>query len=250
MQEAEVFLIGIDDTDNKETRGTGFRSRQLAALLEDKSLGQVMSVSRHQLYVHEEIPYTSQNSSACLVFYTNQLNETIHLCIDFVKETSAPGSDVGLCIAKESDVNTDIIDWGMRAKKEVLQMDRAYELAKSAGIFLKGYTGTKCGVIGALAAVGLRKWGNDGRNIWLAGSDLRQIEGVYTKKQLLDLINVQEVIDIDEEEIQTNDRIFVSNWLRPIIRESKNIIIVEKDKNNTGYEWKIVSKDLIKKLSN
>ncbi len=60
------LLIGIDDTDNKESRGTGYNSRQLASAIEANGLGRVHGITRHQLFIHPDIPYTSQNSSACL----------------------------------------------------------------------------------------------------------------------------------------------------------------------------------------
>ena len=59
-------LIGIDDTDNLESRGTGFRARQLGGRLAEAGLGKVRGITRHQLFVHPSIPYTSHNSSACL----------------------------------------------------------------------------------------------------------------------------------------------------------------------------------------
>ncbi len=56
---ADVWLIGIDDTDNLESRGTGFRARQLAQQLQQRGLARLRGVTRHQLFVSPEIPYTS-----------------------------------------------------------------------------------------------------------------------------------------------------------------------------------------------
>ena len=60
------LLIGIDDTDNLDTRGTGYRARTLAQGLVDAGLAAVHGITRHQLLVDPRIPYTSHNSSACL----------------------------------------------------------------------------------------------------------------------------------------------------------------------------------------
>ena len=68
-----------------------------------------------------------------------------------------------------------IVEWGRRAKVEVLSMDEAYEIAAGAGIHLEGLTGEKTGVIGALAAVGLRRSGQDGRFLELG--ELRHVIG-------------------------------------------------------------------------
>ena len=37
------YLIGIDDTDNLESRGTGFRARQLSARLDEAGLAREAS---------------------------------------------------------------------------------------------------------------------------------------------------------------------------------------------------------------
>ena len=61
-----LYFIGIDDTDNLESRGTGFRARQLAQDLQAAGIARLRGITRHQLCVSPEIPYTSHNSSACL----------------------------------------------------------------------------------------------------------------------------------------------------------------------------------------
>jgi hypothetical protein len=58
------LLIGIDDTDNLESRGTGYCVRQLANWLSEKNLVVPLGITRHQLLVDPRIPYTSHNSSA------------------------------------------------------------------------------------------------------------------------------------------------------------------------------------------
>ena len=58
------IFIGIDDTDNLESRGTGRLARSIAA-----DLGKtydLYGVTRHQLLVHPDIPYTSHNSAAVI----------------------------------------------------------------------------------------------------------------------------------------------------------------------------------------
>ena len=52
------YLLGIDDTDNLETRGTGHRVRQLAAWLAENKLAKPIGITRHQLLVDPQIPNT------------------------------------------------------------------------------------------------------------------------------------------------------------------------------------------------
>ena len=61
------YLMGIDDTDNLESRGTGHRARMLGTGLQEAGLATLHSITRHQLLVHPAIRYTSHNSSACLL---------------------------------------------------------------------------------------------------------------------------------------------------------------------------------------
>ena len=244
-----IYFVGLDDTDNKDSRGTGFKSRQLGKLIVEKNLGEVESISRHQLFVHEKIAYTSQNSSACLLVKTENFKELQKLCTEYLIDVAEIGSDAGLCIAREDQINERVLDWGNRAKKEILFKKEAYNLAKETGIFLEGYTGEKIGVIGSLAAIGLRKGGNDGRNIWLKGTELRDLEGVYKVSDLKEIINIQAVITKEGKAISDDDRIEVGEWLRPAIKNNQNTVIVEQSKNNKNYEWNSVSKDYIKSIS-
>jgi hypothetical protein len=105
--------------------------------------------------------------------------ETIPQIVDaastWLEFVASPESDVGLCVTEESRVSASVVKWGRRAKAEVLKSAEAHEIAAAAGIELRGLTGTRIGVIGALAAVGLRRSGADGRFLELKG--LRELIG-------------------------------------------------------------------------
>jgi len=243
-----IYFVGLDDTDNKDSRGTGFKSRELGKLIHEKNLGEVESISRHQLFVHDKIAYTSQNSSACLIVESDKGEELKDFCEAYLIDVAEVGSDAGLCFAKKDQINDEILRWGRRAKKEILQKEEAYKLAEAAGMFLKGYTGEKIGVIGSLAGVGLRRGGNDGRNIWLSGHELRDLSGVYNIGELKNIINIESVTTKDGVEVSDNEKLEVGEWLRPPIKNNKNTVIVEQSKN-ADYEWKCVTKDYIKSIS-
>ncbi|MFC2168184.1 hypothetical protein ACFLRW_04295 [Acidobacteriota bacterium] len=244
------ILIGIDDTDNKDSRGTGFRARQLGQLIEAKGLGEILGISRHQLYVHDLIPYTSKNSSACLeVNNISAYDKLNNLCREFLLEDSAPGSDAGLAVAVSSEISEEIMNWGNKAKVEILKKTTAYELALKNNISLEGLTGDKIGIIGALAAIGLRKGGNDGRFIWLKGIELREISGIYTKQELTKILRFDDVITEKFDSINNNENILLEYWIRPVLKQNKIYIFVEKVENNGKYKWKIKSKDYIRSIS-
>ncbi len=246
------LLIGIDDTDNKESRGTGYNSRQLAAAIEAEDLGHVQGITRHQLFVHPDIPYTSQNSSACLEVTAHSYNEVIDFCREFMLNVAADGSDVGLCIVERNKVSEEIIKWGIDAKSIVLKMNDAIEKAKRNKIYLEGLTGTKEGIIGALAAVGLRTGGNDGRFIWLnSKKNLRDIEyGICDVEELVSKAGINIVQPIGKEVVNLKDKVYLNEWARPVLKNNSSVLLVEKINNNNSYEWKCATKEFVKRISN
>jgi len=160
------LYICMDDTDNIETQGTGWLVEDACREMTTMGWGRFSMISRHQLYVHPDIPYTSHNSSMVFTAETDvRVQDYINFLSDYLVRNSAPGSDPGLCVAVDpspEDRNA-LIAFGLQAKKEVLTKTQAYDLAKTLGVHLSEHGGTGGGVIGALAGIGLRLWGFDGR---------------------------------------------------------------------------------------
>ncbi|MCP4020697.1 MAG: hypothetical protein GY729_02545 [Desulfobacteraceae bacterium] len=163
-----TYLICIDDTDMPGTKGTGWLVQELCKLLEQNKMADSTSpISRHQLFVHEDIPFTSHNSAMCfeMALQNNDIFQVIDFMAAFLEERSQKGSDPGLCVAG-LDQNLDrerLIKFGKNAKKAVSSKEAAYDLAKETGIHLSEHGGTGQGVVGAVAGIGLRLSGNDGR---------------------------------------------------------------------------------------
>lgn len=156
------FFLSFDDTDVLGAPGTGH-------LLDDflKQLpGTCSFISRHQLYVHSDVPFTSHNSAMCAEVVTDWAKDTlVQQAAAYLEQHSAQGADPGLCIADfaEMQCREELVFWGYRAKKEVLTKADAYALAEHCCVHLSEHGGTGQGVVGALAAVGLRLAGQDGR---------------------------------------------------------------------------------------
>jgi len=242
------YLVGIDDTDTIETRGTGFHARQMAAGIEEEKLGKILGITRHQNYVHPEIPYTSQNSSACLVIESDYPGQLKAFCRKFLLEIAPEGSDIGICMAREGEVHNEILRWGQRAKCEVLTRTEARVLAVKHSIYLEGLNGTHDGIIGALAAIGLRTDGNDGRFIWLKKKrELRDLApGFLTWGDLRDDFGIQQILLTTGEVIEKDEEFFIHEWFRPVLKNNKVTLIVEKYCDNGKYLWKSASKDYIR----
>jgi hypothetical protein len=161
------LLISIDDTDNQGSPGSGTAAENMARAIEARGLARCSGITRHQLFVHEAIPYTSGNSAMCFsaVGQAGALAEIIRFAADFLRQEAAVGSDPGLCVAQQDDRLNEkaLIGFGQKAKQTVVDKQAAYGLAQELGLHLSEHGGTGGGIIGALAAIGLRLHGSDGR---------------------------------------------------------------------------------------
>lgn len=179
-----TILLSLDDTDNLTSRGTGRLARDIAAMIQPTY--PVHAVTRHQLYVHEAIPFTSHNSCAVIHIGAegqkavdriwNIAQEAI--CGDFIE-----GSDPGIASAETRHIPPAMIAFGKDAKTRVCTQEEARTLAQNAAIRLKGLGGTEDGVIGAMAGLGLALTGNDGRYLFLGR--IRMLTGPQTVHALL-----------------------------------------------------------------
>ena len=163
-----MITIGIDDTDIKDTRGTNAICRELVSRLGFNTKG--TRIIRHQLLDDPRVPYTSKNGSASIYLKTpskTDIPELVRESRRWLREWFIEGSDPGLCVTDA--VPDDVMAFGQRCKRELIEQRETRELASRFGIHLEGLGGTEQGVIGALAAVGLVATGDDGRIVHLGG---------------------------------------------------------------------------------
>lgn len=243
------FCIGIDDTDNPQTRGTGFRARQLVERLAELGLATGVGVTRHQLLVDPRIPYTSHNSSACIVVdpVAGVMRDDIaQACREFLLEIAAEGSDVGLCVALAEQA-ARVTSFGQRAKVEVLTQPDAEAVATALGILLEGLTGDHQGIIGALSAVGLHAGGNDGRYLWLAGGMREHADRIVELDFIVTRLGVERVVTIAGESLSDPAiEIHLGPWPRPVRIDGQAVLLVERSNGNDHYQ--VAAKDVIKSI--
>jgi hypothetical protein len=244
-----IYLVGIDDTDNLESRGTGFIGRTMGETITASGLGTCGGVSRHQLLFDPRVPYTSHNSSLCLELESDKPDEMWDLMVDYLLKSCAPGSDCGLCMVEADKVPDSIIEWGLTAKRDLVKQVDAHTLAKQEKIRLIGLTGNHDGVIGAMAAVGLRASGNDGRFVGLRGVEVRTITGVKSSAQLKNLVHLHQVITTEGELVDEHAPISLEGWLRPVHRNGLITLIVNKIENNGEFSYQLATKEHIKSIS-
>lgn len=216
-----MYFIGIDDTDNLESRGTGHLARSIAAELERDY--PVLGVTRHQLLDDPRVPRTKKNSCAAIALDVNGQTSPSAL-LERVRalmlDDFQPGSDPGLCVCR--DVPQAITAFGRQAQQELLDQSQAWALAETHDILLQGLGGTQDGVIGALAAVGLATSGDDGRYVMVGRS--RQLSGLQPVAALL-AAGIRAVQTLDGQPVR--EGLVQTDKLRPARRSGRPIAVVE-----------------------
>ena len=225
------LLICIDDTDNLDSIGTGQLLENLCAELEKRNLAKGGFVTRHQLLIHEDIDYTSHNSSMCCALETEDAAAVTEAAKAYLEANAAPGSDPGLCILQlRSGEHYDrLTAFGRRAQTEVLKKADAYE---AAGLFsetlsLTEHGGTGDGVIGALAGVGLRLSGSDGR---IKGKLRPETDGeVLTAEQFCAKYGVEQIVTESGVPLERNARILFREPTKAVLLNHKVTLVVLRE---------------------
>jgi hypothetical protein len=219
-----TVYLGIDDTDNHASRGTGRLARSIAGEL--AAIYHVSGVTRHQLYVHDAIPYTSHNS--CAVIHIegaeNGTLREIHACARaMVLDDFVEGSDPGIAVASADQVTDPLVAFGARAKDTVLSQDEARVLARESGVLLEGLGGTNDGIIGALAGIGLASSRNDGR--FVSRCRTRELSGCQTVADLLGA-GIDSVMTTGGKAV-TSGVVEIRKFPKPALRQGRAILYVE-----------------------
>lgn len=243
------FLIGVDDTDNPKTSSTGMLAQKLGLHLQESGLGKLEAVSRHQLFLSSQIPHTSDNSAICLTFEADAANrnELEMACRSFILRELSSGSNAGFSLAAWGQVTPDVYTWSRAAKTQVLERQEAIQIAHLAQIAITGLTGSGAGIIGALAAVGLRYHGDDGRFLWIPNLSL--LTGIYTAGELMEVAPLDRIENMRGRSPRPEDKIEIGKWIRPVLREGRCVLLVEEVRNNPDFCWRLLGMDEVRKLS-
>ncbi|GAA1190607.1 hypothetical protein [Pseudonocardia alaniniphila] len=249
------LLIGIDDL---ASPGTGRRCRQLITELEEAGLGSAAGATRHQLLVDPRIPYTSHNSSACIAWRSMAADPeavvpaVVEIAASFLERVCPPAADPGLAVAVLPDLpegsgrRERLVEFGRRAKREVLVTATARTLAAATGVHLSGHGGTQDGVLGALAAVGLHLSGGDGLFLFMPG--IREISGDMTAGRLLDLVSIDQVRDHQRQEPAAGELIELGDWVRPVLLDGRAVLLLEPPVVDPDgrRRWRTVPRSVVK----
>jgi hypothetical protein len=244
------ILVCIDDTDNLESRGTGDLATELAEELEKRGWGRSQFVTRHQLLVHPDVPYTSHNSSMCFEADIDPcfLQPLINYAGEYLERESASGSDPGLCVTVLERLAEPeaMVAFGRSAKELVLNKQMAYDLAAKLGVHLSEHGGTGQGVVGALAGVGLRMSGNDGRmKGWL---NIRTDNGLARVGEILAQSSLQGVRSMAGEVLGHEEVIAIADKPKAVLVDGGTYLMVSPVDNADGVRWRTTPRQQLKRF--
>lgn len=225
------IFVAIDDTDSLEMGATGRSANELRKLIKQRGWGETQAVTRHQLLLHPDIPYTSHNSSMCFIadIHKEICAEFIAAAGEFLQTTSAPGSDPGLCVAVDEQISNVelLLSFGFKAKEEILSKDEAYQTAAQCNVHLSEHGGTGEGVIGALAGIALRMSGNDGR--FQGRTELREPGEIMAIGEVLAQSDIDEVQSIDGELLAADDTVILGEKVKSVLLDGKKKLLVYRE---------------------
>ena len=223
--------LGFDDTDDKDApMGTGRLVREFTHGLEAEC--SLIGVVRHQLPRLADIPYTSNNSSACAIVDISEgykIGILRDKAVDHLQTFCAPGSDPGLCIAIEDEINSTLVNFGQTATGSRVTQQQAIEVARPYELL--GLGGTNDGIIGAAAAVGLTKFGWCGR--FIEYGRLRKLSGDL---HVCDLNETGiQVVSVDRDPLVPlpEDEICNAKWIRPSLWAGHPVLQVKRISDHT-----------------
>ena len=239
------LYVSIDDTDNKESFGTGKMARMLAQGLEEHGLAGPASVTRHQFLIHPDIPYTSHNSCACIEAGGERAHipRIFEFSRDFLAAHFHEHANPGLCVREGEGVPDELVVFGRRAQKEVIAIDEARGLAERLGLLAWWHGETGQGIIGAIGGVGLRSTGGDGRFIGLPG--IRDVKGVVQVAEIYRKTPITKVITAEGNMLADAEKINTLDWVRPDLVDGAIVLTVLKEEG----EWRTIEKAKRKKKS-
>lgn len=250
------ILVAIDDTDTikvegVEIRGTGELASMIKQAIEEHSWGRCEPITRHQLLIHPDIPYTSHNSSMCFRADIDAacLDAIISYASNFLARESASDADPGLCVAVIDRLSRPgwLIAFGYMAKNYVLSKEEAYDLAEVLGIHLSEHGGTGQGVIGALAGAGLRLSGNDGR--FKGKLKISAENGIVSAGQICSSGKIDMVKSLEDGIVLADDELIVlGDMVKAILLDGQAVLpVYAVNREDTGKpKWQSYSKNQLK----
>ncbi|MEN6325898.1 MAG: hypothetical protein ABFD18_06795 [Syntrophomonas sp.] len=223
------IYVALDDSRQLDGGKAGETASLMGKYIEARGWGRSTIPSRHRLYPHPETGCKKHNTARSLAadIDVQYLNEFIDYACQLIISTGTGDSNAGLAIAvPELMENPDeLIEYAYRVKEGLVSKDETLRLATQPGLYVFELNGTGKGIIGALAAVGLRMTGNDGqfRGKLQVGTGEDYIASV---KEIVDQTFVEQVKNMDFENISDLEYVRMGEKVKVVLLDNKYTLMV------------------------
>ncbi|HEX3012215.1 MAG TPA: hypothetical protein VHQ70_09330 [Syntrophomonadaceae bacterium] len=223
------IIVAIDDSRQLDGAKAGNTASVLAGFIEENGWGQCTIPSRHRLYPNPATGCKKHNTARSFSadIEEQHLSQFMDYACNLIKETGSPDSNAGLAIViPELIKNTDnLMDYAYKAKEELVSKDEALAFKEKPGIYLFELNGSGQGIIGALAAAGLRMTGNDGQfrgKLHIGSGE----DYIATAKEIIDNSYVEQVKNMDFENIDDNEYVRMGEKVKVVLLDDKYTLMV------------------------
>lgn len=143
-------IYAVDDTDTKEEGASWAMMLQLA-----RSCPHGKFLEHKIIQLNPNVPNKTTNCVSVGISFAveeKNLQELTEYVIEFVREHTV-SEDTVLSIFKGLKVPEELVQYGLRAKKDIITVEEAERMAEKTGLEVVEITGRE-GIIGALAGIG------------------------------------------------------------------------------------------------
>lgn len=223
------IFVAIDDSRQLDGGKAGETASLLGKFIEENGWGRSSIPSRHRLYPHPDTACKKHNTARSFLADIGEqyLADFIDYACRLVRSTGTPDSNAGLAVAiPELMENPDeLIEYAYRVKEGLVSKDEALKFKNKPGLYLFELNGSGRGIIGALAAAGLRITGNDGqfRGKLQIGTGEDYIASV---KEIIDKSYVEQVKNMDFENISDSEYVRMGEKVKIVLLDNKYTLMV------------------------
>lgn len=223
------IFAAIDDSRQLDGGKAGETASLLGKFIEENGWGKCSTPSRHRLYPHPDTACKKHNTARSFSADIDEqyLADFIDYACKLVRSTGTSDSNAGLVVAiPELMENLDeLIEYAYRVKEGLVSQDEALRFKNKPGLYLFELNGSGRGIIGALAAAGLRITGNDGqfRGKLQIGTGEDYIASV---KEIIDKSYVEQVKNMDFENISDSEYVRMGEKVKVVLLDNKYTLMV------------------------
>lgn len=232
-----IYYLGVDDTGQPGKAGTRELSLELGLHLQSLGLARLVHVSEHALLPSPEIANASVNLAYCLTFEADKLRQR-ELDMEsrvYILRNASAGSNAGFALARADAVTGHILSFAQACRSLVMERRDAVDLARKSGVNTAGLIGTGAGIIGALAAVGWRWQGSDGKITWMPG--LAELNGILTVSEILHICSFDYIRSVRGKTPLFEDRVNLGDHPSALLKSDRSLLLLEASPRGADWEW-------------